>query len=500
MSHAAPYPAFALPHRELRVTVGELTTDTGAVGHVVFDGEAPPEITGLSAARAAELGFTPKVGSTLVLVAGDDPVTVLLGGGDRAAADATALRNIAAHLARAVPHQEHLALRVPETAIPVADAMAALVEGAALARYVYRIGEDGPEAKLSSLALLAEPGDDAAAGIARGQLTVRATKLARDLGGTPGGMLTATRFGEVALDLGVKAGLEVTVVGEDELVELGCGGLLGINLGSVEPPVMIKLVYRPDGEPAGKLALVGKGIMYDAGGLALKPGDEVHAVMKNDMSGAGAIFAAMTVLGELGCRAQVTGYLMCTDNMPSGSALRLGDIVVMRGGKTVEVVNTDAEGRMVMGDALVLATEEPVDAIIDVATLTGAALRTLGTEIAAVLGNDEALLDRVKASAERTDEPVWELPLAHRYRSELDSPLADLRNMGGANAGTITAALFLEEFVAGKPWAHIDIAGTAQSWSASGWRNNGVTGFGARLLIDLALNFSVGHTVERTAR
>ena len=225
MSHAAPYPAFALPHRELRVTVGELTTDTGAVGHVVFDGEAPPEITGLSAARAAELGFTPKVGSTLVLVAGDDPVTVLLGGGDRAAADATALRNIAAHLARAVPHQEHLALRVPETAIPVADAMAALVEGAALARYVYRIGEDGPEAKLSSLALLAEPGDDAAAGIARGQLTVRATKLARDLGGTPGGMLTATRFGEVALDLGVKAGLEVTVVGEDELVELGCGGL-----------------------------------------------------------------------------------------------------------------------------------------------------------------------------------------------------------------------------------------------------------------------------------
>ena len=263
---------------------------------------------------------------------------------------------------------------------------------------------------------------------------------------------------------------------------------------------MIKLVYRPDGEPAGKLALVGKGIMYDAGGLALKPGDEVHAVMKNDMSGAGAIFAAMTVLGELGCRAQVTGYLMCTDNMPSGSALRLGDIVVMRGGKTVEVVNTDAEGRMVMGDALVLATEEPVDAIIDVATLTGAALRTLGTEIAAVLGNDEALLDRVKASAERTDEPVWELPLAHRYRSELDSPLADLRNMGGANAGTITAALFLEEFVAGKPWAHIDIAGTAQSWSASGWRNNGVTGFGARLLIDLALNFSVGHTVERTAR
>ncbi|NHB83931.1 hypothetical protein G7085_02615 [Tessaracoccus sp. HDW20] len=196
------------------------------------------------------------------------------------------------------------------------------------------------------------------------------------------------------------------------------------------------------------------------------------------------------MLRELGCRAQVTGFLMCTDNMPSGSALRLGDIVVMRGGKTVEVINTDAEGRMVMGDALVLATEEPVDAIVDVATLTGAAMRTLGTEIAAVLGNDAALIDRVKASAERVDEPVWELPLAHRYRRELDSPIADLRNMGGANAGSITAALFLEEFVDGRPWAHIDIAGTAQSWSAAGWRNHGTTGFGARLLIDLALNFS----------
>jgi len=145
---------------------------------------------------------------------------------------------------------------------------------------------------------------------------------------------------------------------------------------------------------------------------------------------------------------------------------------------------------MVMADALVLATEEPVDAIVDIATLTGAAMRTLGTEIAAVIGNDAALVDRVKASAERTDEPVWELPLARRYRRELDSPIADLRNMGGANAGSITAALFLEEFVDGRPWAHIDIAGTAQSWNASGWRNHGTTGFGARLLIDLALNFS----------
>lgn len=252
---------------------------------------------------------------------------------------------------------------------------------------------------------------------------------------------------------------------------------------------MVKLVYRPEGTPTGRLALVGKGVTYDAGGLALKPGDEVHATMKNDMTGAGALFAAMTALKELGCQAEVIGYMMCTDNMPSGSALRLGDIIVMRGGTTVEVINTDAEGRLVMADALVLATEEKVDAIIDIATLTGACLRTFGVEIAGVMGNNAALVDQVKASAERVDEPVWELPLAHRYRGELTSIIADLRNMGGINAGSITAALFLNEFVGDTPWAHLDIAGTAQAPAARGWINKGTTGWGTRLLIDVALHF-----------
>lgn len=198
----------------------------------------------------------------------------------------------------------------------------------------------------------------------------------------------------------------------------------------------------------------------------------------------------MTTLGELGCTSQVTGYLMCTDNMPGGGALRLGDIIVMRGGKTVEVINTDAEGRLVMADALVLATEENVDAIVDIATLTGAAMRTFGTEIAAVLGNNAELIDQVKASAAQARRRAGlELPLARRYRKELDSIIADLRNMGGANAGSITAALLMEEFVNGIPWAHIDIAGAAQSASAEKWRNKGTTGFGTRLLIDLAMNF-----------
>lgn len=489
MTHAAPYPPFSLPRRDLRVTVGD-AGDATAVGHVVFAGDEPPGASGFSSARAQALGFDASVGSSLVLVCADGPVTVLLGGGPRADADAAVLRDVASFLARAVPRHDNLAIVVPDTSVAPADVASALVEGAALARYVYRIGADGPDAKLSSLALVADEAHaDLEAGVARGVLLVKATKLARDLAGTPGGILTATKIAELAVELGPDAGLEVEWFDEEALVELGCGGLLGINLGSAEPPAMVKLIYRPDGEPTGKLTLVGKGIMYDAGGLALKPGDEVHAVMKNDMTGAGAILAAMTVLRDLGCQAQVTGYLMCTDNMPSGSALRMGDIVVMRGGKTVEIINTDAEGRMVMGDALVLATEEPVDAIVDIATLTGAAMRTFGTEIAAVIGNNEALINQVKAAAERVDEPVWELPLAHRYRRELDSVLADLRNMGGANAGSITAALFLNEFVGDVPWAHIDIAGTAQSSAPRKWTNQGTTGFGTRLLIDLALNF-----------
>ena len=492
MTHRAPYPPFTLPRRQLGLSVSDVAPSGGAVGHLVFTGEEPPTASGLDAARVAALGFAPEPGKTLVLP-GAESVVVLVGAGDRANADAAVLRDAASHFARAVPGQVDLALVLPETAVPDADAAAAAVEAAALARYVHRLGADGPDAMLASLTLVADPvrNDALSAGLARGEVLVRATKLTRDLSGLPGGILTATRLGEVATEVGSAAGLEVEVFDEQALVELGCGGLLGVNLGSTEPPVMVKLVYRPEGEPAGRLALVGKGIMYDAGGLALKPGDEVHATMKNDMTGAAAILGAMTTLRDLGCTCQVTGYLMCTDNMPGGSALRMGDIIVMRGGKTVEVINTDAEGRLVMADAIVLATEEPVDAIVDIATLTGACLRTFGTEIAGVMGNDAGLVDQVKASAERVDEPVWELPLAQRYRGELDSGIADLRNMGGPNAGSITAALFLNEFVGGVPWAHIDIAGTAQSGSAVKWRNKGTTGFGARLLVDLALNFRV---------
>ena len=348
-------------------------------------------------------------------------------------------------------------------------------------------------AGLEALTLVADDGQaaDLEAGARRGQVLAGACALSRDLANCPPAHLRAEAMAAVAERLGPASGLEVEVFDEAALVELGCGGLLGVNAGSYDEPRMIKLSYRPaSGDPSGHLTLVGKGIMYDSGGISLKPADGTHATMKNDMSGAGAVLAAMTALRAIDCRTAVTGYLMCTDNMPSGTALKMGDVITMRGGKTVEVTNTDAEGRLVMGDALVLATEEPTDAIVDIATLTGAALRALGPEVAAVIGNDEGLVDQIRAASAATDEPVWQLPLARRYRKYLNSDVADMNNLGGVHAGAITAALFLVELVGEHPWAHIDIAGTAQADAPDAWRVAGCTGFGARLLVELADSFT----------
>ena len=467
--------------------------EVDAVAVPVVAGAEPPDVLGLSSETLTRAGFTSEVGAASAFPARDGLVHVAVGVGSVDDLDPAAVRDAAAAFARAVPQDARLAAEVPDlTGLDVAAAAAAIVEGVLLARYRFdmRSTASGP-VPVTDLVLVAPEGGGEAveAGAVRGSLTARAALLSRDLASCPAGELTAERMADVAQEVGATYGLGVEVFDRDDLVALGCGGLLGVNRGSVRPPRMIRLRYRPEGEPQGTLTLVGKGIMYDSGGISLKPADLSHSQMKNDMTGAGAVLAAMTSLRDLGCRTAVTGYLMCTDNMPSGSAMQLGDVLTMRGGRTVEVLNTDAEGRLVMADALVLATEEPVDAIVDIATLTGACLRTFGTEIAGVMGNDQGLVDQVRAAGAVADEPAWELPLERRYRSQLDSEIADMTNMGGPNAGSITAALFLEEFVDGRPWAHLDIAGTAQSEAASRWLNKGPTGSGARLLVELAMAF-----------
>ena len=458
-----------------------------------------PQALPVGRKRLAAAGFEGAVGTALVVPTEDGPTTVAVGIGDPAALDPAALRNAAAAFARAAAKRPKLAFSLLGVSahVDVEAAAQAVVEGVLLARYGYDPLRTTPKATpVATLTLVVDAGHEkaATAGAARGQAMAAVQQLARDLANTPHNHLSASRLAKVATALGPERGLKVEVFDKEALLDMGCGGLLGVNAGSAEPPRMVKLTYTPaKGTPTGKLTLVGKGIMYDSGGIALKPGDEVHAQMKNDMSGAAAILAAMSVLGELGCTTAVTGYLMCTDNMPSGTALALGDVITMRGGTTVEVVNTDAEGRLVMADALVLATEEPVDAVVDIATLTGACMRALGTQVAGVMGTDQPLVDQVRAAADATDEPVWQLPLERRYRKELDSTVADLKNLGGANAGAITAGLFLAEFVGDVPWAHIDIAGTAQTPADGGWHTAGCSGFGARLLVQLALDFEAPH-------
>ena len=326
--------------------------------------------------------------------------------------------------------------------------------------------------------------------------------MARDFANMPPAHLTAKMFADRAQQIASESGLRVEVYDKDKLLAMGCGGIIGVNRGSVNPPRMVKLVYRP-GKAGAKtksgsknkkssaphLIMVGKGVMYDSGGISLKPSNPSHAMMKADMSGAAAVLAAMSTLKALGCKNQVTAYLMCTDNLPSGSAMAMGDVLTMRNKKTVEIHNTDAEGRLILADGLSLAAEQEPDAIVDIATLTGSCAAALGPKMSGVMGNNAGFIEQVMAASKATDEDAWELPLERSYRRMLDSYIADMKNVGGGEAGAITAALFLDEFTDGHPWAHLDIAGPMWADSDAGWLQRGATAYGTRLLVNLAENF-----------
>ncbi|MGW4929036.1 leucyl aminopeptidase [Agromyces sp. NPDC004153] len=475
--------------------VGELDEQRlDAIGVVVTsDGDLPAGVP-LDREAQARAGFEANPGTVLLLPGRGTPLIVLAGAGPSADLGTAVLRDAAAALTRATSRFARIDIRVPTIGSTDAAAAAqALAEGAILARYRYSELQRKPtDTPLERVELLLDGVDRAAAsaGVKTGVVTASAAAIARDLANAPPGHLTATDLADVAVELGRRFGFDVEVFDRQQLVDLGCGGLLGVNAGSAEEPRMVKLRYAPPGgASSGHLGLVGKGIMYDSGGISLKPSDPMHLLMKMDMGGAASVLATFTALRALRATATVTGWLMCTDNMPSGSAYKLGDVLTARGGTTVEVRNTDAEGRLVMMDALVLANEEGVDAIVDIATLTGTALMALGPALAAVIGNDTTMIALVKDASAATDERVWELPLERKYRKQLDSDVADLANIGGPYAGATTAALFLAEFVGETPWAHLDIAGTMQSEADDAWRSKGATGFGARLLIEVAREF-----------
>ena len=272
---------------------------------------------------------------------------------------------------------------------------------------------------------------------------------------------------------------------------VGLGALIGVGKGSDNPPRMVKLTYEPPAsvKPRGHVALVGKGITFDSGGLSIKTGEGMMT-MKIDMSGAAAVLATMSILPALAPPVRVTGYLCLAENMVSGRAIRPGDVLTAQNGTTIEVLNTDAEGRLVLADGLSLAAAEQPDAIVDLATLTGACVVALGPRIAGLMGNHDGFLQQVRDAADRAGESVWPLPLPKEYRKDLESEIADLKNIaGGRYGGALHAGLFLQEFVDGRPWAHLDIAGPARSESDDAYTPRGGSGFGVRTLVEALTGF-----------
>ena len=443
-------------------------------------------------------GFEGKAGQ-VQLVSGSDgrPVAVV---GMGAAGDVTpaVIRRSSAALARVVRRHRWLASSLLDAVADDGDLAAAQAhaEGIVLGAYGYDAYKSDPEPNSLRKLSVIGTGRDVRDALKLGAAVAGAVCFARDLVNEPGGSLTPEKLATAARALASGddgtdgAALEIQVWEHEEIVKAGLGGLLGVNRGSTQPPRFVEITWKPPAATEGFLALVGKGITFDSGGLSIKPATGMET-MKIDMSGAAAVLGAMRVVKVLAPPIRVTGYIPMTDNMLGGDATRPGDILTTRNGKTVEVLNTDAEGRLILADALALASEARPDAIVDLATLTGACMVALGTKVAGLMGNDDGWLDSVQAAADRSGERVWRLPMPEDYRKELDSPVADLKNIGNRWGGTLTAALFLREFVADAiPWAHLDIAGPAWTDSVDGEAAKGGTGFGVRLLVDLIRNFA----------
>lgn len=322
-------------------------------------------------------------------------------------------------------------------------------------------------------------------GVAVGQIIARGVNYARDLVNSPGYAMTPERLGREAVSLGERLGLRVTVLDMAQLTEQGFGGILAVGKGSANEPRFIVMDWRgAASEDRPTICLVGKGLTFDSGGLSLKPADAMET-MKSDMGGAAAVFGAMQALAELKLPLHVVGLVSSAENMPSSTAYRPGDVVTTLSGKTVEVINTDAEGRIILSDALHYAQRYRPAAIVELSTLTGAIIIALGSHATGMIGTDQALADRISRAGEATWERVWQFPLWDEYHQMIKSEIADLKNIGGRPAGSITAGAFLAAFVGDTPFVHLDIAGTA--WvdrPAKPYHAHGGTGAGVRLLVE----------------
>jgi leucyl aminopeptidase len=450
------------------------------------------ELLGTMGVTGAE-GEAVKIPAPAGITAG---LLLAVGIGDAAdddAYDAEVLRRAAGVATRALAGARTVALALP---VGSAEAVEAVALGGILGGYVFTAYRttDNAAAPVRELAILAsrDGGTDAEAALRRAGVLGQEVNRARDLINTPANDLYPDSFAAAVVSAGREYGLAVEVLDEEALVAGAFGGILGVGQGSARPPRLVRIAHTHP-EAKACLAFVGKGITYDSGGISLKPVG-ANEIMKRDMSGAAAVFAAVLAAARLDLRVDVTGWLALAENMPSGSAVRPGDVLRMYGGRTVEVLNTDAEGRLVLADALVRAGEEQPDAIVDVATLTAAMRYGLGNHLFGVMSNDDAFRDRVLAAAGRAGERAWPMPLPAELRRSLNSRVADIANYGERMGGGLVAGLFLQEFApAGTPWAHLDIAGPAfHEGDPYGYTTNGGTGCAVRTLVRLAEDTAIG--------
>jgi leucyl aminopeptidase len=405
---------------------------------------------------------------------------LFLGLGDQAAA---ALRTAGAGLGRLAGRGKTVVYAMAAQA-PAED-IGMFAEGALLGSYAFSLKSQPAEAGTGKVLVLADGDDDGTRrAVERAAVVAGAVATARDLANAPSAVKSPQWLADEAGRLTAGRDIAVRVWSGSELVAAGFGGILAVGSGSVRPPRLIELSYRPPGARL-HVVLVGKGITFDSGGLSLKPNDNMK-LMKTDMAGGGAVVAVMSALAGLGVTVRVTGLVAAAENMPSGSAYRPGDVISQYGGRSVEVLNTDAEGRLVLADALgyAAATLAP-DRLVDIATLTGAARIALGSTHAALYSTDEVLAAELLAAGQVSGDRLWPMPLADDYRTALDSPVADLAHVArnGEPAGSILAALFLREFTGGLPWAHLDMSGPGWSAPDEGELSKGATGFGTRLLL-----------------
>jgi leucyl aminopeptidase len=416
---------------------------------------------------------------------------ILVGLGKADALKLDSLRRAAAAIARIAKQQKSktLGISLPVVADDLAATAQAITEGIVLALHQdnrFKSEADDKASKLEGIELLGLGNQEAA--ITRAHSICSGVILARELVAAPANVVTPMSLAETAAAIADEYGLTLEVLEREDCEKLGMGAFLGVAQASNMPPKFIHLTYKPEGTPKRKLAIVGKGLTFDSGGLNIKGAGSGIETMKTDMGGAAATLGAAKAIAQLKPNVEVHFISAATENMISGTAMHPGDILTASNGKTIEVNNTDAEGRLTLADALVFAEKLGVDAIVDLATLTGACIIALGNDIAGMWSTDEALASQVKSAAQAAGEKFWQMPLEDKYFDGLKSPIADMKNTGPRAGGSITAALFLKQFVKETPWMHLDVAGPVWADKEDGCNNAGATGFPVRTLVNWVLS------------